>query len=775
MSIPRYRAANTFPFNGEWVGNFLLIKRIGHGSEGCVYEAQDAGTGASVALKLIPKTVKSFENIKQEYTLARKCESPQVLKHLGLFETKRYSVMLTELCIGTFRKKYLETNPGGLDIAMFLILLYQILVGINTLHKKGIVWNDCKPDHILLGKDGKLKLADLGHSKSFSNREPPQVYVKGTPGYQAPEMFQRCDGYLADIWSCACVAYEMYAGIQARNTYGQKHGETSCQFGAFKSAFGTMNFPIPKNIPENETPIVDFIARLLAIDPKIRFTTDQALDHYIFNAVRGIVPRGPFVYPPINDIVVAFMAHRLETNKDKLRVALVRRQNNKDVIVYNLLVQMLKEERRGVLLISESLPLRALYDYESDAFEEHLRQRNEELRMEQEDALMREQKAIPEQADVHHERLLAEGSVVGGSFKFESQYRDDGILEDVFATEGSGLAPIRFKRLSFARCEGESHVLLQQPFKNSPDQNNEAENPDDDLVLLQESRESSGLDDRLAKEEGRRLADQEANQGAVWRELPSPSNDRAERDEYFEPELSPFNPRILADEPRSDGTSSPSGHFTPLEDARDEADERAIFAGERDGGEFIPSGQPLNLQVRLVAEELDNRDVLSGEPFWQIAPPLALCPLEQPELPLGVANISTASNSEEDVNAHRSPGRRVVAVDQGQTVPLPRSDLRLAPQCDIRPAPNAEEREFRMNTTEVKRRLARIIPQSRVRKDGLEADVKVDIGSGEFRKTFIYVQVKTSSTGSSLVTVTKRQGHKPAFNIIKGKIYAALN
>lgn len=79
-----------------------------------------------------------------------------------------------------------------------------------------VIVSDLKPENLLLSSNFQLKLADFGFSSAFTDVSKTMYTECGTPGYMAPEVFQRTgyDPQAADIWSCGVILFIMLAGCK---------------------------------------------------------------------------------------------------------------------------------------------------------------------------------------------------------------------------------------------------------------------------------------------------------------------------------------------------------------------------------------------------------------------------------------------------------------------------------------------------------------------------------------------------------------------------------
>jgi len=94
--------------------------------------------------------------------------------------------------------------------------LAEIVLAVEALHSRGIIYRDLKPHNILIDNDGHVKIIDFGFAKKLKNIYTDRSYTNcGTPGYCAPEVMLANVGhtYKADIWSIGILICEMIGGF----------------------------------------------------------------------------------------------------------------------------------------------------------------------------------------------------------------------------------------------------------------------------------------------------------------------------------------------------------------------------------------------------------------------------------------------------------------------------------------------------------------------------------------------------------------------------------
>jgi serine/threonine-protein kinase len=174
------------------IQGFDIIKRIGTGARSTIYLATDQHDKKEVALKRVvyekQEDSRIFEQCETEYKVANKIDHPylrkcfKLRKNRSMFKSKEL-IMSMEYCPG----KTLE-NTAALSLVDVLLVFRMIAGGLNAMHQEGFVHCDIKPNNILIGESGAIKIIDLGQScKSGTTKQR----IQGTPDYIAPEQVKR--------------------------------------------------------------------------------------------------------------------------------------------------------------------------------------------------------------------------------------------------------------------------------------------------------------------------------------------------------------------------------------------------------------------------------------------------------------------------------------------------------------------------------------------------------------------------------------------------------
>ena len=210
------------------IEGFTIIKCIGTGARTVIYLATDQATRQSVALKRIvfekPEDVRIFEQIETEYKVARQLDHPYLRKCHKLIK-KRKMLRTNELLLSMemFTGQSLEDGPS-LSLGDVLLVFRMVSTALNSMHQRGFVHCDIKPNNILIGESGSIKIIDFGQSCKLGTIKSR---IQGTPDYIAPEQVRREHlSHRTDIFNFGATMYWALTGknvptlIPKKNEFG---------------------------------------------------------------------------------------------------------------------------------------------------------------------------------------------------------------------------------------------------------------------------------------------------------------------------------------------------------------------------------------------------------------------------------------------------------------------------------------------------------------------------------------------------------------------------
>jgi serine/threonine-protein kinase len=201
----------------ESLGEFALVRRIGRGSSGYVFEVHSK-TGARYAAKLILQSGGGVarERFRREAQLLARCDrQPGIVKVHSHGETKDgvpYLVM--DLVEGESLEKLLD-REGALPPPRALALVLAVARALGRAHALGIVHRDVKPSNVLLDASGAPLLTDFGLATACDLESLTRTgTLIGTPHYMAPEQVTDASrvGPAADVFSAGCILFNALAG-----------------------------------------------------------------------------------------------------------------------------------------------------------------------------------------------------------------------------------------------------------------------------------------------------------------------------------------------------------------------------------------------------------------------------------------------------------------------------------------------------------------------------------------------------------------------------------
>nr|XP_027200362.1 cGMP-dependent protein kinase, isozyme 2 forms cD4/T1/T3A/T3B-like [Dermatophagoides pteronyssinus] len=186
---------------------------IGSGAFGTVKKVKHKRTGTRFALKCVLRSAiikyKQTKNIVLEHQIMAENDHPFILKLVKTFKDRKYIYFLLELCTGGDLYETLRTL-GLLNRKQAQFYLASIIVAIEYLHERSVVFRDLKPENVLLDYQGYAKLIDFGCAKRIELRTNSII---GTPHYIAPEVITgKGYGTSCDIWAFGVILFEFMGG-----------------------------------------------------------------------------------------------------------------------------------------------------------------------------------------------------------------------------------------------------------------------------------------------------------------------------------------------------------------------------------------------------------------------------------------------------------------------------------------------------------------------------------------------------------------------------------
>ncbi|PAA92124.1 hypothetical protein BOX15_Mlig001227g2, partial [Macrostomum lignano] len=196
------------------VNGYHVMDCIGEGSFGRVFRGRKKFSSEVVALKFIPKGTKSareLRNLKKEIDIMQGLKHQNIVRMLDTFETEKEVVAVTEYAHG----ELLQILEDDMQLPEEIVrsIACQLVSALYYLHAHSILHRDMKPQNILLGNNGAVKLCDFGFARSMGINTMVLTSIKGTPLYMSPELMEEKPyDHSADLWALGCILYELLTG-----------------------------------------------------------------------------------------------------------------------------------------------------------------------------------------------------------------------------------------------------------------------------------------------------------------------------------------------------------------------------------------------------------------------------------------------------------------------------------------------------------------------------------------------------------------------------------
>ena len=207
-------------FEGVFLENYDVLRQLGKGGYGKVYEVRNKKTNEIRACKHLSKlSIKNLEKFQREINILINADHPNIIKLYEIFESKRSYYLIMEECKGGevfdriiehIQKKDMYSEKDA------SIILSQMMSAVEYCHNNGIAHRDLKPENLLYLNAGReennpIKVIDFGLSQVISPERKLKTKV-GTAYYVSPEILQGAYSEKCDIWSAGVILYILLSG-----------------------------------------------------------------------------------------------------------------------------------------------------------------------------------------------------------------------------------------------------------------------------------------------------------------------------------------------------------------------------------------------------------------------------------------------------------------------------------------------------------------------------------------------------------------------------------
>lgn len=213
---------------GRTLSHYRILRQLGTGGMGEVYEAEDTKLGRKVALKVLPAATardpQRRERFEREAKAIAALNHPNIVTIYSVEEADGVNFITMELVEGQTLRQVLPR--GGLPLGKLLELTIPLAEAVAAAHQQGITHRDLKPENVLVGRDGKVKVLDFGLAKvgevlgeaGERSRLPTRALTEegrivGTVAYMSPEQAEGkpVDPH-SDVFTLGIILYEMSTG-----------------------------------------------------------------------------------------------------------------------------------------------------------------------------------------------------------------------------------------------------------------------------------------------------------------------------------------------------------------------------------------------------------------------------------------------------------------------------------------------------------------------------------------------------------------------------------
>lgn len=319
-SILNVASGSSYSLIGKKViGRYNIIKRLGSGTSGSVYQCKDLMLGSlEVALKVFPQWIRddpsSIRRLERELKILFRIKHDHIVRFYDAISNENLTGYTMEIVKGMSLDKFIRCNKN-LPFEEIVFIGKQILLGLEAIHSNGLLHRDLKPANIMIGYDGITKIVDFGLVAQSSSDSLECSHISegalnagnvthkgrfvGTPAYAAPEQIQGSKvSAAADLYAFGTVLYEMLTG---QLPFNSKSAEEMIRMKLLTS---------PQDInelrPDCPKALSAFVMKLLSRDPAARNLAPK--EYFKELSKMDLIPVAPHIEAPVTSKL--FSAYR---------------------------------------------------------------------------------------------------------------------------------------------------------------------------------------------------------------------------------------------------------------------------------------------------------------------------------------------------------------------------------------------------------------------------------------------------------------------------------
>lgn len=252
---------------GQRVGKYHLVAKIGSGAMGEVYRAHDPVLNRDVAVKTMAEIYAADDQLVQRFRReaqsAARLNHPNIVTVFDFGEEQGRFYLAMELLEGTDLKELIVARALS-DLWDQLDVMEQIAEGLAYAHLQGVVHRDLKPANIRVLPNGRVKVMDFGLARIGTSEMTRAGTVMGTPNYMSPEQVKGTQvDARSDIFSLGALFYELLSG--------KKAFQADSMHTILFQVLEEKPEPVSRWVPSLPAPFVALIEKCLEKDPARRF------------------------------------------------------------------------------------------------------------------------------------------------------------------------------------------------------------------------------------------------------------------------------------------------------------------------------------------------------------------------------------------------------------------------------------------------------------------------------------------------------------------------